>query len=396
VKSLLIATGFPPQLGGIQTILYKISVHLPSENIFVLTPSVNGDKEFDSQCQFSINRQEIPSLAAVTRKLIAFISPLLADAFLYLLPAVRLLRLHQPETVQCGHINVALVGYLLKKLFGTPYIIYTYAQEILQEPIPRWKFCDRVLKRLVFRHADIIITISEYTKQKVIQWGVGEAKIVKIPLGVDLAGSVDENNMADKIIDRLSLYNKRVILTAARLVERKGNDMVVKSLPAVLEKVPNVVYLIVGSGPMEEHLVTLVNELGLQNHVVFCGDIPHKKIPAYYRTCDVFIMPSRSLEKKGDVEGFGVVYLEANAQGKPVIGGRSGGIPDAVLDGVTGLLVDPCSVEEVAAAIIRLLTQTDYARELGENGRRRVKSEMNWPKSAEKVQQLLDDIVKIS
>ncbi|MCB0162683.1 MAG: glycosyltransferase family 4 protein [Anaerolineae bacterium] len=394
MKSLLIATGFPPQLGGIQTVLYQISLHLPSENIVVLTPSVSGDEEFDSRCQFSINRKKITFLAALIRKLIAFVSPLIADTFLYLLPAIRLLRLYQIDTIQCGHISVALVGFLLKKLYGTPYIIYTYAQEILLEPIPKWQFFDRALKRVIFRHADTIVTISEYTKRKIIQWGVSEAKIVKIPLGVDLTNVTDKNNMTDEIIGRLSLSNKRIILTVARLVERKGNDMVIKSLPMVLKEIPNIVYLVVGSGPMEERLTTLVNELNLQDDVIFCGDVSQEWMPVYYRICDVFIMPSRSLESKGDVEGFGIVFLEANAYGKPVIGGRSGGVPDAVLDGVTGLLVDPNSTDEIASAIIRLLTQTDYARELGENGRRRVESEMNWPKCAATVQQLLKDIVK--
>ena len=182
----------------------------------------------------------------------------------------------------------------------------------------------------------------------------------------------------------------KIILTVGRLVERKGHDAVIKALPFVLKEFPDLKYKIVGKGPMDKKLREIAKIENVNGYVEFCGEVDN--IADFYANCDVLVMPSRFIEKKGDVEGFGLVFLEANYFGKPVIAGKSGGVFDAVIDGVTGLLVDPESPEEIANAIIELLENPELARKLGEQGRKRVLEEFTWERAARIIEQAMDEV----
>ena len=180
-----------------------------------------------------------------------------------------------------------------------------------------------------------------------------------------------------------------VVLTAARLMERKGVDTVIRALPEVLRASPTAVYLVAGTGADEARLRRLTEELGLKSRVRFLGDASHEALVNYYHACDVFVMPNRGVEETGETETFGVVFLEANACGKPVIGGRVGGVLDAIEDGESGLLVDPTDVQAVATAIVRFLNDPEYARQVGERGRRRARERFSWDRNAAEVLQTL-------
>jgi len=153
--------------------------------------------------------------------------------------------------------------------------------------------------------------------------------------------------------------------------------------------------LIIGDGALRKELEDLVKKLKLSEHVIFVGYIAHEDedLLKYYTACDVFIMPSREIKEKGDVEGFGIVYLEANACGKPVIGGKSGGVVDAIEDGVTGLLVDPQNINDISKALIKLLINKEYSSELGVTGRKRVEKEFNWKNIAAKTRNVLKSCI---
>ncbi|MCK4262075.1 glycosyltransferase, partial [bacterium] len=205
-----------------------------------------------------------------------------------------------------------------------------------------------------------------------------------IPPGVDSLRFRPDLD-ADAVLKKHHLFGRQVILTVSHLVRRKGHANVIRALPRVLEKVPEAIYLIVGRGPEDDNLRKLAQTLGILDRVVFAGFVSNEEIPLYYNVCQVFIMPSYEIKEEGDVEGFGIVFLEANACGKPVIGGRSGGVVDAVVDGETGLLVDPLNTEEISVALVKLLYDESLAERLGQRGRKRVEKELSWEKVTERI-----------
>jgi len=189
------------------------------------------------------------------------------------------------------------------------------------------------------------------------------------------------------------LQGKQVIMTVGRLDERKGHDMVIRAVRLLVERFPQLVYMIVGKGREEQRLKGLAEDLSIGERIIFTGFVTDEALPDYYRLCDVFVLPNRETEDnkqmRGDYEGFGVVFLEASACGKPVIAGKSGGSGEAVVDGVTGLLVDPKSESEIANAIERILSDNEFAGRLGMDGRRRAEKEFDWKYAAEAMERIL-------
>ena len=180
------------------------------------------------------------------------------------------------------------------------------------------------------------------------------------------------------------------MLTISRLHDYKGHDKVIKTLPRLISKFTDIVYLIVGTGPYEECLRKLTDELKLDGHVIFTGQVDDEILPLYYNACDVFIMLSREIYNEAKVEGFGIVFLEASACGKPIIAGRSGGIEDAVTDRVTGILVDPLDQDEIESAAEKILSDKNYAEQLGSNGVARIKEEkLDWHNVSDKIREVL-------
>lgn len=180
-----------------------------------------------------------------------------------------------------------------------------------------------------------------------------------------------------------------VLLTLGRVVQRKGQDRVIQALPAILSEFPEVEYWIAGRGADVPRLQALARELRLERKVRFLGFVPAEERIRLYERCSVYLMPSRTIGERGDFEGFGITYLEANACGRPVIGGRSGGVTDAVLDGETGFLVDPESPCEIAARTIELLRDPALAARLGAQGRTRIEREMNWDVATRRLLELM-------
>ena len=193
------------------------------------------------------------------------------------------------------------------------------------------------------------------------------------------------------IIQRYGLKGRRIILSVNRLVERKGNDNVIRALALIKEKVPDVIYLIAGDGPYKKRLDTVAVEQGIRDNVIFINSVKNDDdIIKLYNVCDVFVMLSREIKEKGDAEGFGIAFLEANSAGKPVVGGNSGGIADAVVHGATGLLVDPLDIKKIADAITLLLIDTAYAKRLGMEGRKRVAQEFDYKRGVKGLEFLFE------
>jgi len=208
--------------------------------------------------------------------------------------------------------------------------------------------------------------------------GVSAQKTAVVHPGFSLAdlGTVTTERRS-AIMAQHGLAGRKVVLSVGRLIERKGIDKMIEAIPLVRREVPEALYLVAGDGPDRERLEKMVHDLNLRDHVRFTGYVSDEDKAVYYDVCRVFSMPSRELPN-GSVEGFGIVFLEANAHEKPVIGGKAGGVVDAIEHGKSGMLVDPTDVAEIASTIIRLLKDENLARQLGRYGRERVVRDFAW------------------
>ncbi len=236
---------------------------------------------------------------------------------------------------------------------------------------------------------DSLTFLGEFTQQAISRAlsRAAAAQMVKIAPGIDVDHFVPHD--ASLLRKELKLENKRVIVSVGRLVHRKGQDHLIESLPEILKRVPDAHVLMVGQGPYLSHLKKLVQELNLADHVSFIGRIQYAQLPQYICAADVFAMPSRSRFFGLEVEGLGIVYLEASACGLPVIAGSSGGAPDAVVDGVTGFVVDGQNNQEIAEAAIKLLNDLDLAKKMGTAGRTWIVENWRWEIWSERFNKLL-------
>jgi phosphatidylinositol alpha-1,6-mannosyltransferase len=283
-------------------------------------------------------------------------------------------RTYRLQQIHCAKVlPEGLVALTLRWLYGLPYLLYAHGEEILTALTSR-KLTWLLLK--IYHGAEVIIANSRNTKMLLQDIGVAENKIHIIHPGVHVPSFCASPQAVQRIRQHHHLGTAPVLLTVGRMQRRKGQDMVIQALPRIRQSLPQVKYVIVGMGEELTSLTTLVHELGVQDSVVFAGSVPEQELAAYYAACDVFIMPNRQIG--GDIEGFGMVYLEASAAGKPVIGGKSGGTDDAIVDGVTGLRVDGNSSIAVAQAVIDLLAAPDRAKAMGVRGRQRVENEFTW------------------
>ncbi len=273
--------------------------------------------------------------------------------------------------------KLALAPALIKKLLPVKLVTVAHGRELLLgRSWPR-----TALMAFIFRNSDITVTVSRFPGLKVEELGVPSEKVTVISNGVDTS-RFRPGSPPKQLVRRFGLEGKKVILTLARLVERKGQDKVIEALPVVLSSVPEAVYLVAGEGYYRRKLEELASKLGVSEQVIFAGRVTEQEIVDFYNLSDLFVMPCRELPE-GDVEGFGITFLEAGACGKVSIGGRSGGAFDAVEDGVTGFLVDPEDMDGIAHTIIRLLTEPELRSKLGENARRRAEKFFSWEKTAE-------------
>jgi phosphatidyl-myo-inositol dimannoside synthase len=358
MKVLLISNDFPPTAWGVSRWFERICATVPPDCVLVLAPRVPGDLEFDAQQPYRIVRRRVPMsrhpLARVTQML-------MLCAY-----AIGLARREQVGAIHVGQLHLAPIALVVKHLLKIPYVIYLFGGEMA--PYMRLRPV-RFVAGALMHQARTVVVCSTYIIRHF------EALGIRIPRVEVLMMSVEIDRFhpaveAHRTRARYGLNGQKVILTVARLDDYKGHDMVIQALSRVKQAAGPIRYLIVGRGREERKLRTLASNLGCSEEVIFAGYVPDGELPSVYAACDVFVMPSRPLPH-GDFEGFGIVFLEAGACGKPVVGGRSGGIPEAVIDGVTGVLVDPTDVGEISEALTRLLLDELEATRLGTEGRRR-------------------------
>jgi phosphatidyl-myo-inositol dimannoside synthase len=281
----------------------------------------------------------------------------------------------RPRVVVALNCKVARVPLLMRPFAGWKVVIVAHGMEVTKNGHrPR----RQAGLRWAFGSADLSFAVSRFTRDRVLDAGVAPDQVRVLPCGVH--PGLFAPRPAAPARQRFGFGARPVVLTLARLVSRKGHDLVIRALAEVRRAVPDVLYVIAGAPnpPYEERLAALARECGVEDAVRFLGYVEPDVLPDLYAASDVYVMPSRHLEGDGNFEGFGISYLEANACGLPVIGADTGGVADAIVDGQTGYLVPPEDVPQLADRLRRLLEDPAAARAMGEAGRARVLREFTW------------------
>lgn len=367
MKMLFLTEKFPPSEGGSRVYYYNLCKNYPSDDVVVLTKKIDGYEEFDKKQQFKIIRKGRPLPNWKYSQLPKMMLPLLWAIYLVFKEKI--------NVIHCGDfLPAGAIGFILKKILGKPYVFYVHEGDTYF--FNRYRFQPK-LRKIIVNNADRIVAACTHAEQVAkLELGEKQKKVFKINPGVEYQKFNPEWKDSE-YLQELGLDGKKIILTMGRLIERKGQDTVIRAMPRVIAEVPDVVYLIGGRGPQEARLRELVSELHVEDHVKFLGFVPNEKILSLYSICDVFVMVNRETWEDG-TEGFGMVFTEASAAGKPVVGGRSGGTEDSIVDGVTGYRVDPLNVDEVADRVINLLKDEELRITLGRNGREWVERNFNW------------------
>ncbi|MEU5143534.1 glycosyltransferase family 4 protein [Streptomyces sp. NPDC021139] len=378
-KTLIVTNDFPPRPGGIQAFLHNMALRLDPERLVVYASTWKRGREgteataaFDAEQPFTVVRDRttmlLPTPGATRR-------------------AVGLLREHGCTSVWFGAAApLGLMAPALRKAGAERLVATTHGHEAGWAQLP----AARQLLRRIGESTDTITYLGEYTRSRIAGALTPEAaaRMVQLPPGVD-EKTFHPASGGDEVRARLGLTERPVVVCVSRLVPRKGQDTLIRAMPRILAAEPDAVLLIVGGGPYEKDLRRLAEETGVAASVHFTGAVPWSELPAYYGAGDVFAMPCRTRRGGLDVEGLGIVYLEASATGLPVVAGDSGGAPDAVLDGETGWVVRGADPNESADRITTLLADPELRRRMGERGRAWVAEKWRWDLLAEHLKALL-------
>jgi phosphatidylinositol alpha-1,6-mannosyltransferase len=374
-KVLLVTNDLGPRAGGIETFVLGLVEGLPKNSLVIYTSSQKGDEAFDLDL---LNK--FGAVVIRDRAKILLPTPRISRR------AARILKQYQIKNVWFGAAApLGLMANQLRKAGATKIVALSHGHEVWWARIPIL----RGLLKKIIKEVDHLGYLGDFTKSKISKISGSENKFVQIAPGIDTT-HFSPRSANPELTKRYKLEGRRVIVCVSRLVHRKGQDQLIKAMPKVLEKYPDAILLLVGEGPIKQMLFNSAKQLGLLPKVIFTGRVNHKDLPEYFCLGEVFAMPVRSRFAGLEVEGLGIVYLEASACGVPVIVGKSGGAPDAVIENQTGLIVDGTNPKEISDALCKLLADKDLAMQMGHNGRQWVVENWRWQIWSEKFNALLN------
>ncbi|KAB1914879.1 glycosyltransferase family 4 protein [Micromonospora sp. AMSO31t] len=370
-RTLLITNDFPPRPGGIQSFVHHLAVRQPPGSVVVYASSWRGAAKFDADQPFEVVRERTKVLLP---------TPLVARR------AARLARAYDCDTVWFGAAApLGLLAAGLRRRAGIRRTVaLTHGHEAGWASLPG----ARTALRRIGRGVDVTTYLGEYTRVRLARVLDGVTELRRLAPGVDV-DTYHPDVDGERVRLRLGLADRPVVVCVSRLVPRKGQDMLIRAMPEIRRRVPDAALLVVGGGPYRAALHKLARQVGVERDVVFTGSVPSAELPAHYAAGDVYAMPCRTRNRGLDVEGLGIVYLEASATGLPVVAGDSGGAPDAVREGETGYVVRGRDVPQLADRVATLLADRDLARQLGAAGRAWVEREWRWETQAERMAALL-------
>ena len=363
-KILCITNDFGPRAGGIETFVIGLIERLPYGSVIVYTSAQESSAPYDLKWLQDFGVEVVRDKSKIL---------LPTPGVAYCVNA--LVRERKITTVFFG--AAAPLGLLSKGLrrAGVKEIIaLTHGHEVWWSKV----FPFTLAMKSISRQVNNLTYLGEFTRNAISKsvTKVAAQSMVKIAPGIDTDHFSPQDARA--LRNELGLTDKKVIVSVGRLVHRKGQDVLIEAMPAIIKDVPEAHILMIGEGPYRSYLENRVRALEIQERVTFIGRIQYADLPRYICAGDLFVMPSRSRLAGLEVEGLGIVYLEASACGLPVIAGDSGGAPDAVLESQTGLVVDGTSKSEVAAAVVELLLDPDRSRAMGVRGRQWIIQEWRW------------------
>ncbi len=367
-KTLVVTNDFPPRPGGIQAFVHGLALRRPAGSIVVYAPAWKGDAAFDAAQPFPVVRHPgslmLPE-PRVLRRAADIAGAEGCDSVVF------------GAAAPLGLLAPALRRRGVERLVGI-----THGHEAGWAALPG----ARTLLRRVGDGVDVLTYLGEYTRTRMARALSPGTRMARLAPGVDET-VFRRGAGGEEIRRRYGLTGRPVAVCVSRLVPRKGQDALLHAWPRVLEQVPDAALLLVGGGPYRAELERMAAPFG--SSVVITGGVPWEELPAHYDAGDVFAMPCRTRRRGLDVEGLGIVYLEASATGLPVVAGDSGGAPDAVLAGETGVVVPGRSVARIAAEVAGLLSDPARARAMGEKGRAWVEREWRWEIQAARLGELL-------
>jgi len=353
-KVLLVTNDLGPRAGGIETFVLGLIEGLPKNSLIIYTSSQKGDKVFDAQLL-----EKFGAVVIRDRAKILLPTPRITSR------AVKILNQSQVKNVWFGAAApLALMAGKLRSAGANNIVALTHGHEVWWAKIPILK---TLLKKII-KDVDHLGYLGDFTKGEIAKISNQPQKFLQIAPGIDTNHFAPKKVRGD-LVEKYRLDGRRVIVSVGRLVHRKGQDELVKAMPKILEQFPDAILLFVGEGPIKQMLFNSAKQLGVLPKVLFTGRVSHHDLPDYICLGEIFAMPVRSRFSGLEVEGLGIVYLEASACGLPVIVGNSGGAVDAVLDKKTGLLVDGTKSDQIADAICELLADPERAKQMGSAGR---------------------------
>ncbi len=367
MRTLVVTNDFPPRPGGIQAYVHALASRQPTGEVVVYASSYAGADAFDAAQPFPVVRNPTHLL-------------LPTPAVLREVRAVA--RAEACDRVWFG--AAAPLGLLARRLGLERAVASTHGHEVGWAMLPGSR---QVLTR-IGRQVDVVTYLGDYTRSRLAPALRGVC-LEQLPSGVDTE-VFRPGAGGEQVRRRHGLLGRPVVVCVSRLVPRKGQDVLIRALPLIRQRVPDAALLVVGGGPDAPRLRALAASCGVADDVVLTGSVPWEELPAHYDAGDVFAMPCRSRFAGLEVEGLGIVFLEASATGLPVVAGRSGGSPDAVLDGVTGHVVDGTSVTSVAVAVRDLLCDPTRTQAMGAAGRAWVEREWRWDLLAARLRGFLE------
>jgi len=400
-RTLIVTNDFPPRQGGIQSFVHELALRLDPDRLTVYAPRWEGDAAFDAAQPFEVVRHPTSLMIGgpgVRRR------------------AVELARSRRAEVVIFGaSAPLGLITPVLRKAGVRRAIAITHGHEAGWAAVPG----ARQLLRRIGDETDVVTYLGEYFRVRVAGAlsPAAAARMARLHPGVDAAAFRPDPDGRQAVRDRYGLADRPVVVCVSRIVARKGQDTLVRAWPSVLARVPGAALLIVGGGKHATAVTGLSKRLGLATwtpgdgaaavgavpvpgdqqdpagarpSVYFTGPVPPGELLAHYAAGDIFAMPCRTRRAGLDVEGLGIVYLEASAAGLPVVGGDSGGAPDAIRDGETGYVVGGRDVQTLAGRLTALLLDPAHAKAMGEKGRAWVERDWNWDLTASRLRALID------